>query len=97
MPVDFSGTGEKVMEQVALMAKKTKATITLITVLEGPLGNAGPELFGLSVSNRINYESAIQEWAKQHMQAFKRKLIKHGAIRVDYIIEKCTPKVHTSS
>ncbi len=91
VPVDFSGTGEKVMEQAILMAKKTKATIILITVLEGPLSKAGPDLFGLSINHREKYEDAIMDWVKQHMEAFKRKLIAGGATNVDYIINKGSP------
>ncbi|MGP8215532.1 MAG: universal stress protein [Bacteroidia bacterium] len=91
VPVDFSGTGEKVMEQAILMAKKAKATITLITVLEGPLSNVGPDLFGLSINHIEKYEDAIMDWVKQHMEAFKRKLIAGGVIKVDYIIEKGSP------
>ena len=91
IPVDFSGTGEKVLDQAVVMAKKTKATITLITVLEGPLSNVGPDLFGLSINNRVKYEDAIMDWVKQHMEAFKKKLIAGGANKVDYIIEKGSP------
>jgi nucleotide-binding universal stress UspA family protein len=91
VPVDFSGTGEKVLEQAALMAKKTNAEITLINVLEGPLGNAGPDLFGISVPNRVKYESAIKEWTQQHLEAFKKKLIKTGAKKIEFIIETGSP------
>lgn len=91
IPIDFSGTGERVLEQAIMMSKKTKSAITLLTVLEGPLSNAGPDLFGLSINHRVKYEDAIMVWAKQHMEAFKNKLIANGANKVDYIIEKGSP------
>jgi nucleotide-binding universal stress UspA family protein len=88
VPVDFSGTGEKVLEQVVMMAEKTKSSITLLTVLDGPLSNAGPDLFGLATSDGVKYEDAIMGWVKQHMEAFKKKLHTGGASNVDYIVEK---------
>lgn len=91
VPVDFSGTGEKVLEQVALMSEKTKSSINLLTVLEGPLSNAGPDLFGMSINDGEKYEDAIMGWVKQHMEAFKKKLIAGGATKVNYIIEKGSP------
>ncbi len=91
VPVDFSGTGEKVLEEVVLMSKRTESTITLLTVLEGPLSNAGPDLFGLSINHKVKYDDAIMDWVKQHLEAFKKKLIACGANKVDYIIEKGSP------
>ena len=91
VPVDFSGTGEKVLEQAIMMATKAKASITLVTSLEGPLSNAGPDLFGVSINHKEKYEDAVMDWVKQHMEAFKKKLIAGGVPNVDYIIEKGSP------
>ncbi len=91
VPVDFSGTGEKVLDQVVMMSKITKSSITLLTVLDGPLSKTGPDLLGLSINNRVKYENAIMDWVKEHMEAFKKKLIAGGANKVDCIIEKGSP------
>ncbi|MGP8214720.1 MAG: universal stress protein [Bacteroidia bacterium] len=91
IPVDFSGSGEKVLAQATSMAKKTNAAITLIHVLEGHLGNNASNLFGLSLSNSEKYKEAIVDWTKQKMDEYKKKLLKNGISKVNCVVEKGSP------
>jgi nucleotide-binding universal stress UspA family protein len=91
VPIDFSGTGEKVLKQASVLSKKTKAAITLINVLEGPIGDMGSSKTGVTILNRVKYEGAVMNWAKENMEVYKKILLKNGASRVDYIIEKGSP------
>jgi nucleotide-binding universal stress UspA family protein len=91
VPVDFSGTGEKALEQAVLLAKKSNAEITLVTVIDGPLSNTGEDYFGTSIYDRPKYEKMILEWADKHLAAFKGKMIKNGVVKVKCIVEYGTP------
>jgi len=88
IPVDFSGTGIKVLEQAALMAKKTNAEIILLTVVTGPFGNAGPDDIRISVYNNKKYEGLIAVEAEKQMNLLKENLLKEGIRKVTYLIKK---------
>lgn len=91
IPVDFSGTGAKVLDQAILMAKKTDAKITLLNVLEGPFGNTGHDYIAVSAYNSGKYETLITKEANKLMKELKERLIKKGLKNVEYLIEKGTP------
>jgi nucleotide-binding universal stress UspA family protein len=91
IPVDFSGTGIKVLDQAILMAKKAKAEIILLTVLEGPFGNHGSDYIGISISNSEEYETMIVNEADRLMTALEKKLTEKGVTKVSFLIEKGTP------
>jgi len=91
IPVDFSGTGIKVLDQAILMAKKAKAKITLLTVLEGPFGNTGHDYISTSIVNSDKHEGLIAKEADKRMKELKEKLLKQGLREVEYLIEKGTP------
>ena len=91
VPVDFSTTGEKAMNQAVMLAKRTKAEIILITVLEGPIGNASSNNFGMSLYNRTKFESMITDGARKNMENYKAELQKKGISKVSYIIESGKP------
>lgn len=88
IPVDFSGTGIKVLEQATLMAKKTNAEIILLTVVTGPFGNAGSDDIRISVYNNNKYEVLIAIEAEKQMNLIKDKLLKEGVRKVTYLIKK---------
>jgi nucleotide-binding universal stress UspA family protein len=88
IPVDFSGTGIKVLEQATLMAKKTNAEIILLTVVTGPFGNAGPDDIRISVYSNKKYEGLIAVEAEKQMNLLKEKLLKEGVRKVTYLIKK---------
>jgi len=87
IPVDFSGTGIKVLDQAILMAEKTNAEITLITVLEGPFSYMGPDDIRKSVYKNQKYEKQIFDEADRNMKELQEKLIKAGVSKVNYLIK----------
>ncbi|MGP8214461.1 MAG: universal stress protein [Bacteroidia bacterium] len=91
VPVDFSATGEKVLNQAIMLAKKTRAEIVLITILESPLGSPGKNSFGLSVFNSARFEGMIADGAKKNMEKYKTALRKKGVAKVSYLIESGKP------
>jgi nucleotide-binding universal stress UspA family protein len=88
IPVDFSGTGVKVLDQAILMAKKTNSEIILLTVVTGPFGNAGSDDIRISVYNNEKYEGLIAIEAEKQMKLIKEKLLKEGVRKVTYLIKK---------
>jgi nucleotide-binding universal stress UspA family protein len=86
VPVDFSETSEKALDQASFMARLNKAELILLHVLDGPLGNSG-DGFGLSIYNRAAFETAMQDAAKEEMRVLKERLNKEGVIDVRCIIE----------
>src|ERR1700739_8852 len=91
VPVDFSATGEKALNHAALLAKKTKAELVLISVIEGPMGNAGNSDFGISLYNRTKFEGMLLDGAKKNLEKYKATLLKKGAAKVSYLIESGKP------
>lgn len=91
VPVDFSGTGEKVLDQAVLMAKKTKAKITLLNVLEGPFGNTKHDYIAASIYNSDKFEGLISKEADKLMKELKETLTDKGVREVEYLIMKGTP------
>lgn len=88
VPVDFSITSRRVLEEVSYLAKISNAKVILFTSLEGPLGDSGPDYFGISIYNRIKYENLILQWAEKNLKKLKGELQKAGAKDVTYKIEK---------
>jgi nucleotide-binding universal stress UspA family protein len=91
IPVDFSETGSKVIEQAIVLAKKTNAEILLITVLEGLFANAEPNYFRTTIYENEKYEGLIIESADKRLKELKEKLLKEGVGEVNYLIKKGTP------
>jgi len=87
IPVDFSGTGVKVLEQAALMAKKTNAEIILITILEGPFAYMGPDDIRKSVYKNQKYEKQVFDEADKGLKALQEKLLKAGVSKVKYLLK----------
>jgi nucleotide-binding universal stress UspA family protein len=87
IPVDFSGTGVKVLDQATLMAKKTNAEIILLTVLEGPFSYAGPDNIRTSVYKNQKYEKQIFDEADNDLNKLKEKLVKAGVNKVRCVIK----------
>ncbi|NNM94179.1 MAG: universal stress protein [Bacteroidia bacterium] len=91
VPVDFSGTGEKVLKQSALMAKVAKAEIILLHVLDSPLGNKSGDYFGKSILPQEKYQKELITWLKGQMEDMKKQLLDSGVAKVEYVLEKGTP------
>lgn len=91
VPIDFSGTGEKVLKQATIMAKSAKAGIILLHVLDSPLGNEGGDYFGKSILKSSNYEKEALAWIKNQLEDLRTRLRNSGVVKVEYIIEKGTP------
>lgn len=91
VPVDFSGTGEKVMRQAAAMSRLTRAEIVLLNVLEGPLAGTGSGYFGGSAASGAKYEKEMTGWIKDELDDLRRQLIGAGVTKISYLIEKGTP------
>lgn len=91
VPVDFSATGQKVLEQVAVMAKKNEAEVVLFISLEGPIGNTGPDYFGVSITDPSKFDTLMKNWANKNMVKLEDKLEKAGVRNVSHKIGKGTP------
>jgi nucleotide-binding universal stress UspA family protein len=88
VPVDFSGTGIKVLNQALVLAKQTDAEITLMTVLEDPFNTAGADYTHAPMLDGAKYVALIEEAADRRLKEIKAKMLKDGALAVDYRIEK---------
>lgn len=91
VPVDFSATGQKVLEQVAVMAKKNEAEVVLFISLEGPVGSTGPDYFGVSITDPTKFEALMKNWANKNMEKLEDKLKKAGVKKVSHKVDKGTP------
>lgn len=91
VPVDFSETGQKVLQQAAMMSKLNQAEIVLFMSLENPASKSGPDYNGVSINNPAMFEKLLMEWASKNMEKIKEKLKKLGADKVSYKIGEGTP------
>jgi len=91
VPVDFSTTGEKVLDQAVLMAKKANAEITLYTVIEGPMSNNGNDYSKPSAYYKPVLNKMVMEWTKKQIKELKNTLAKNGALNVETKIEYGIP------
>jgi nucleotide-binding universal stress UspA family protein len=86
IPVDFSGTGEKVLEQAAFMSKRTNATITLVHIIED--SSEGPDYNGIPL---IKDGSSPKECGEKNMASLKKRLFDTGVNKIECIIEAGVP------
>ncbi len=91
VPVDFSGTGEKALKQAIVMAKITKAKITLLHALDSPLGSKKGDYFRKSTLPPGMYEKEVLSWVKEQLNDMKKDLQNAGVPKVETIIENGTP------
>jgi len=90
VPVDFSATGQKVLDQVATMAKKNGAEVILFVSLETPMGKSSPDYFGVAINNPKMFEELLLEWAEKNMEKLQENLKKMGVSKVSYKIGEGT-------
>lgn len=91
VPVDFSGTSEKVLNHVALMAQKTGAKVYLLYVKEGPLGKSGPDYFGLSINHPEKFDTEIEKWATNNLGAIEKQLQRKGVTAIECLTDNGAP------
>jgi nucleotide-binding universal stress UspA family protein len=87
IPIDFSGTAIKVLNQAIVMAKKTNAEIILVTVLVGPFSYVGADDIRKSVYKNQKYEKQLFDEADKGLKELKEKLLKAGVNKVKYLIK----------
>jgi len=91
IPVDFSGTGEKVLEQAAFMSKITNAQITLVHAIDEASGRSAPDYNGTILDAGETDEGKIMECMEGNMAVLKKKLFNTGVNKIDCIIEPGIP------
>lgn len=91
VPVDFSATSERALEQAVFLAKTNKAQIVMLNCVEGAMAVSGPDYFGVPVADPLTLQKHAMNWARKHMEALKNELKRNGAPKVSYLIKNGSP------
>jgi nucleotide-binding universal stress UspA family protein len=87
VPVDFSDTSLQALEYAIDIAKRSKATITLIHNTESMVANVSTgDYFASSINNLIAFEKEANEKAKEHLKKFAEKIEKKNKIKTTAVI-----------
>jgi nucleotide-binding universal stress UspA family protein len=83
VPIDFSETSLKALDQAVYIAKQTKADITLINVVETTYSYApSTDYTALTFTNLENYEKSVIKQSKEHLLKITQKIKKKDGVNI---------------
>ncbi|MCC6691748.1 MAG: universal stress protein, partial [Bacteroidia bacterium] len=86
VPVDFSDTSLKALDQAINLASLTKAELTMIHIVESLVTNISDGMYyGTSINTLAAYEDELFVRAKNHLQKFNDKIAKKHKIKTSAI------------
>lgn len=87
VPIDFSDTSLKALDEAVHMAKLTKATITLLHVAETifPMDLDTSEHYAVAIHNLSEHEQEVFKRAEEYLKKLKTKLHNESEVEVNTI------------
>lgn len=87
VPIDFSDTSLKALDEAIYMAKLTKATLTLLHVAETvfPMDLNASEHYAVTINNLSEHEQEVFKRAAEYLKKLKTKLHNESEVEVNTI------------
>jgi nucleotide-binding universal stress UspA family protein len=77
VPVDFSETSMKALDQAVYVAKLNKADLTIINIVESTFSYApSTDYTALAFTNLASYEKSLIKHSKEHLLKLSQKIKK---------------------